>query len=174
MLTSKLQSCSVSCTSLGYAPVNRLENIGDPENHGLRVNCAKELTQEISFSIRSSAIKMPKYFQKYKRLRNRLNSDLQKAKQQYYKLKFSSISTEPKIVWNLERTIVGNPSPSIPDTLKLDGREYSNEFLAQNFKNILLCHVYRNQCMTQALIRIALNYLFPITLFFSHHARKSK
>lgn len=74
----------------------------------------------------------------YKRTRNKLNSDLKKAKLDFFKKKFESISNHPSKIWNTIRNLVGTSKNSISDSLVIDNVEYSRECLAEKFNNYFL------------------------------------
>lgn len=69
----------------------------------------------------------------YKRIRNKLSSDLKKARLQYYTHKFAAISNNPNKIWNCVRDLIGKCSKRIPNALSFNGVEYKDASLADQF-----------------------------------------
>lgn len=74
----------------------------------------------------------------YKKLRNKLNSDLRKARTQYYQDVFASISGDPKKIWATIRKLKGSSNIMIPSTLMFDDVEYTSTPLVNKFNDHFL------------------------------------
>lgn len=75
---------------------------------------------------------------KYKKLRNKLNSELRKARISYHTNKFAAISNNPRKIWCSMRSLIGESNAKIPSTLTFEGTEYSGAALADKFNSYFL------------------------------------
>lgn len=75
---------------------------------------------------------------KFKKVRNKLNSDLKKARREYYINKFMSILGDPKKIWSTVGTLISRPSDPPPTELKIDGKSYGGKQLSDLFNTHFL------------------------------------
>lgn len=65
----------------------------------------------------------PELFVTYKKFRNEVQSDLKKAKCDYYERLFSNIRNNPRKVWDAVNEITGKNTNTHPQISRLNGRE---------------------------------------------------
>lgn len=74
--------------------------------------------------------------ERFKKCRNKLNSDIRQAKLRHYENYFAAALNRPDKIWRKIRSLdSGIPQVTTPDKITSDGIEYSGNSLAEKFNN---------------------------------------
>lgn len=71
----------------------------------------------------------------YEEIRNKLISQLKKARNRYYESMFSTVSNHPNKIWSAVGKFKGNQQGTNPGTLTFDDIECSDVSLAKKFND---------------------------------------
>lgn len=79
-----------------------------------------------------------KYLMEFKQVRNKLASDIKKARINYYENKFANILNDQKAIWNTINDLLQHKNTKTISEVQIEGRSYSGTQLAHMFNDHFL------------------------------------
>lgn len=77
-------------------------------------------------------------FKKYKKIRNKLGSDIKKSRINYYTNKFSDIMYDPQKTWRMLKNVLGKSRTVLQDAMTVSGRTVGGKALSDEFNRPFL------------------------------------